>query len=132
MDKFGNIEDPVFSPRLIAMFKPLPTHSLRASYNRAFQSPSVVNNYLDQPIIGTGAWTSARSTPALPLLGAAGPVIQPIVTRPFPLIVNNIGNANLKEQSLTPTSSPTPAPSARRRRWGSRSTRTRPTTASTS
>jgi outer membrane receptor for ferrienterochelin and colicins len=99
VDKFGNIEDPVFSPRLMVMFKPLATHSLRASYNRAFQSPSVVNNYLNQPIIGRVLDFRALA-PALPLLGAAGPVIQPIVTRPFPLIVNNIGNANLKEQSI--------------------------------
>ena len=50
VDKFGNLEDPVFSPRLAAMFKPGPAHAIRLSYNRAFRSPSVINNYIDVPI----------------------------------------------------------------------------------
>lgn len=50
VDKFGNLEDPVFSPRLAAIFKPAPDHALRISYNRAFRSPSVINNYIDVPI----------------------------------------------------------------------------------
>jgi outer membrane receptor protein involved in Fe transport len=99
VDKFGNIEDPVFSPRIMVMYKPLQMHSFRVSYNRAFQSPSVVNNYLNQPIIGTVVDLRALS-PALPLLGPAGALIAPIVTRPFPLIVNNVGNPSLKEQSI--------------------------------
>jgi outer membrane receptor protein involved in Fe transport len=49
-DKFGNLDDWVFSPRVSVMFKPAPDHSLRASYNRAFRSPSTINNYLDQNI----------------------------------------------------------------------------------
>jgi outer membrane receptor protein involved in Fe transport len=40
VDKFGNIDDPVFSPRVSVMFKPTPEQSIRASYNRAFVSPS--------------------------------------------------------------------------------------------
>jgi outer membrane receptor protein involved in Fe transport len=99
VDKFGNLDDAVFSPRINLMFKPEPSHSFRVSYNRAFQSPSVVNNYLNQPIIGRVLDFSALA-PALPLLGPAGALIQPLVTRPFPLIVNNVGNPNLKEQSL--------------------------------
>ena len=47
VDKFGNIEDPVFSPRLTAMYQPLRGHSLRAGFNRAFRSPSTFNNYLE-------------------------------------------------------------------------------------
>ena len=50
VDKFGNLEDPVFSPRLTAMFKPTPAHAFRISYNRAFRSPSVINNSIDVPI----------------------------------------------------------------------------------
>ena len=50
VDKFGNIEDPVFSPRVTAIFKPTPAHAFRASFNRAFRSPSVINNYLDVTI----------------------------------------------------------------------------------
>ena len=45
VDKFGNLDDPVFSPRLAALYKLLPDHSLRVSFNRAFRSPSVINNY---------------------------------------------------------------------------------------
>lgn len=52
VDKFGNLEDPIFSPRVSAMYKPTPSHSIRASYNRAFRSPSVINNYLDLSIKG--------------------------------------------------------------------------------
>ena len=51
VDKFGNLSDPVFSPRLAAAFKPAAGHSLRVSYNRAFRSPSVINNYLDIAIV---------------------------------------------------------------------------------
>ena len=50
VDKFGNLGDPVFSPRLAAIFKPARDHALRISYNRAFRSPSVINNYIDVPI----------------------------------------------------------------------------------
>ena len=51
MDKFGNLEDPVFSPRLAATFKPAADHAVRVSFNRAFRSPSVTNNYLDTSIV---------------------------------------------------------------------------------
>ena len=50
VDKFGNLDDAVFSPRISVMYKPGARHSIRLSYNRAFRSPSVVNNYLDQDI----------------------------------------------------------------------------------
>ena len=40
VDKFGNIEDPVFSPRLAAILQPVANQSLRLSFNRAFRSPS--------------------------------------------------------------------------------------------
>ncbi|HEY7512297.1 MAG TPA: TonB-dependent receptor [Vicinamibacteria bacterium] len=99
VDKFGNLDDPVFSPRITAIFKPHQAHAFRLGYSRAFQSPSSVNNFLDQPIIGTVVDLRAL-TPALPLLGPAGGLIQPLVVRPWPLIVNNVGNPNLKEQSL--------------------------------
>src|SRR5438034_508726 len=47
VDKFGNLEKAVFSPRITAMYKPLASHSIRVSFNRAFRAPSVINNYLD-------------------------------------------------------------------------------------
>ncbi|HET8646396.1 MAG TPA: TonB-dependent receptor, partial [Vicinamibacteria bacterium] len=93
VDKFGNIEDPVFSPRVTAMFKPGPRHSIRASYNRAFRSPSSVNNFLDQRIVVLTPDLSALR-PFLP------PPLQPFATR-LPLVVNNVGNPGLKEEALT-------------------------------
>jgi len=92
LDKFGNLPDPVFSPRIAAVFKVLPDQSLRVSYNRAFRSPSVINNYLEIPII---VQTDLR----------------PIgIPAPFNLIVNAVGSkipingvaqTDLTEESLT-------------------------------
>jgi outer membrane receptor protein involved in Fe transport len=92
VDKFGNLDDPVFSPRVSVMFKPTPDHSIRASYNRAFVSPSFINNYLDQNIEFPQV---IDLTPLKPLLGPAGALVPP----PFFLTVNAFGNPNMKEQS---------------------------------
>ena len=92
VDKFGNIEDPVFSPRLSIMFKPTPDHSVRASYNRAFVSPSFINNYLNQNIQFP---QPVDLTPLRPLLGPAGALVPP----PFLLTVNAFGNSEMREQS---------------------------------
>jgi iron complex outermembrane receptor protein len=73
IDKFGNLPDPVFSPRLSATFKVTPDHAIRGSYNRAFRSPSVINNYLD--------------------LGIVTPVnLAPLLPTPFPLLVKAVGS----------------------------------------
>ena len=49
VDKFGNLDEPRSSRRgCPRIFKLAPDHSLRVSFNRAFQSPSVVNNYLER------------------------------------------------------------------------------------
>jgi outer membrane receptor protein involved in Fe transport len=47
IDKFDVIDDPVFSPRVAVIFKPMPDHAIRVSYNKAFRSPSLINNFLD-------------------------------------------------------------------------------------
>jgi outer membrane receptor protein involved in Fe transport len=47
VDKFGNLDKAVFSPRVALTFKPTPDQSLRISFNKAFRSPSLINNYLD-------------------------------------------------------------------------------------
>ena len=102
VDKFGNIDGPVFSPRLAAIFKPLDNHAIRVSFNRAFRSPSVVNNYLDISIVVPTDLSGL--TPLLP------PVLQPAVAQPFPLVVRAVGSrlpigglaqSELKEESLT-------------------------------
>lgn len=95
VDKFGNLDDPVFSPRVSVMFKPGPSHSIRASFNRAFRSPSVVNNFLLQSIL--------NPTPVdlRPLALALPPPLRPLVpTEPFLLRVVTFGNPGLKEESL--------------------------------
>ena len=78
------------------MFKPTPDHSFRVSFNRAFRSPSVINNYLDQNIFEPAVdRPRARSAPLLP----AGPAAA-VPREPFFLIVNDFGNTDLKEEHI--------------------------------
>lgn len=102
IDKFGNIEDPVFSPRLTAIYQPVTEHAVRFGFNRAFRSPSTVNNYLDIALV-----TPVDLRGLAPLLP---PPLQPAVANPFPLVVRAIGSelpigstpqARLAEESLT-------------------------------
>jgi iron complex outermembrane receptor protein len=92
LDKFGNLPDPVFSPRVAAVFKVADDQSLRVSFNRAFRSPSVINNFVQIPIVVP---TDLR---------AIG------IPQPFNLVVNAVGSkipingvpqADLTEESLT-------------------------------
>ena len=92
VDKFGNIDSAVFSPRVSVMFKPTPTHSIRASFNRAFVSPSFINNYLNQDIQFPQV---VDLTPLKPLIGPAAALVPP----PFFPTVNAFGNSEMKEQS---------------------------------
>ena len=84
VDKFGNLSDPVFSPRLAATFKPAPNHGIRFSFNRAFRSPSVTNNYLDTAIVVPTDLSGLA--PLLP------PSLKPAVATPFPLTVQAVGS----------------------------------------
>jgi outer membrane receptor protein involved in Fe transport len=90
VDKFGNLEDPVFSPRVSVMFKPAPSHSIRASFNRAFRAPSTINNYLDLAI-------TSLTSQLIPLTRLFPP---PPGASPFFLRVVGVGNTGLKEESL--------------------------------
>jgi outer membrane receptor for ferrienterochelin and colicins len=101
VDKFGNLDDPAFSPRLAAIFKPAPDHAIRASFNRAFRSPSVINQFLEVAIVAP-----ADLRGLAPFLGP----LAPLVARPFPLTVRAVGSelpigsraqTPLKEESLT-------------------------------
>lgn len=93
VDKFSVIDKAVFSPRLAAIFQPGHEQSFRLSFNKAFRSPSVINNSLQietvQPVDLRGL------APLLP------PPLRPAVANPFPLIVEIAGDPNLKEESLT-------------------------------
>jgi len=94
VDKFGNLSDAFFSPRVSLMFKPLPSHSVRLSFNRAFRAPSDINNFLSQEILAPRVIDLRPLGPLLP------PPLRPFVAAPFLLVVNNVGNTNLKAQSL--------------------------------
>jgi len=92
VDKFGNLDDPAFSPRVTAIFKPTPSHALRLSFNKAFRSPSVVNNFLETTIVNP-----VDLSPLAPFLP---PPLQPAVATPFPLVVGAEGDPDLKKESL--------------------------------
>ncbi|HEX6373761.1 MAG TPA: TonB-dependent receptor [Longimicrobium sp.] len=47
VDTHSALPDPVFSPRAALVFKPREGHALRVSYNRAFTTPSSLNQFLD-------------------------------------------------------------------------------------
>ena len=51
VDKFANLDDAVFSPRLALIVKPQADHAIRLSFNRAFRAPSLINNYLQTSIV---------------------------------------------------------------------------------
>ena len=85
IDRFDFIDNVVFSPRTAFVIKPRENHALRVSYNRAYRSPSVINNFLDVTIIE-------------PInLGAFSPLLA---GRIYPLPVQSVGNVDLKEQSV--------------------------------
>ena len=102
IDKFGNIDDPAFSPRLTAIYQPTRNHSVRVSYNRAFRSPSTINNFLDIALV--------NPTDLSGLAILLPPALHPAIAAPFPLVVEAVGSevpigtttrTTLKEESLT-------------------------------
>jgi iron complex outermembrane receptor protein len=82
VDRFDYIDDFVFSPRTTLMIKPQDNHTFRVSYNRAYRSPSVINNHLNL-IIAEPISLAALGGPAL-----------------YALPINITGNTDLEEQSL--------------------------------
>jgi iron complex outermembrane receptor protein len=47
LDYHSRLEDPVFSPRVALVFKPVENQNFRITYNRAFSTPSTNNLFLD-------------------------------------------------------------------------------------
>lgn len=89
VDKFDVIDGLVFSPRLAVVVKPLPDHAVRLSYNKAFRSPSLINNYLDVTIINQLNFAQ---------LASINPAFTQFGTFNFP--VTATGNEALKEESI--------------------------------
>lgn len=61
IDDHSALPDPIFSPRAGLVFRPAEGHAFRATFNRAFSTPSSLNQFLD---LGT-----ASPIPELALLG---------------------------------------------------------------
>lgn len=91
VDRFDYIDDFVFSPRTTFMIKPQENQTFRISYNRAYRSPSVINNHLNlviaQPIDIRGLAVAIGLPPTA-------------VPNPYQLPINITGNPDLTEQSL--------------------------------
>jgi len=49
-DKFNFVDEVVFSPRAVAVFKPSPRHTIRAGFNRAQGAPSQLQVNIDFPV----------------------------------------------------------------------------------
>ncbi len=47
MDRFDFVDNFVFSPRVAFLMKPDTNQTFRVSYNKAYRSPSVINNFID-------------------------------------------------------------------------------------
>jgi iron complex outermembrane receptor protein len=84
VDKFSNLDHAVFSPRLAAILKPSATQSIRLSFNKAFRSPSLINNYID-----THTFVPVNLSALAPLLP---PPLQGLVAQPFNLLVHSAGS----------------------------------------
>lgn len=85
VDKLDFLDHAVFSPRVAFLIKPNADHTFRLSYNRAYRSPSVINEFLNVTIVE-------------PInLGLFSPQLA---GRIYPLPVLSAGNQNLKETSL--------------------------------
>jgi iron complex outermembrane receptor protein len=85
VDRFDYLDHFVFSPRVSFLIKPDENQTFRVSYNRAYRSPSVINNFLDVTL----------SEPIN--LGLFTPLLNGVI---YPLPVKSIGNQNLDQTSL--------------------------------
>ena len=85
VDKFSSIDSAVFSPRVAVVVKPAADQSVRASYNRAFRAPSMVNNQLSTVV--------ATAIPLGLINAGYGSAIYQLPT-------TATGNLDLKEESI--------------------------------
>ncbi|HYT75935.1 MAG TPA: TonB-dependent receptor [Vicinamibacterales bacterium] len=88
VDRFDYLDTAVFSPRVAFLIKPEENQTFRLSYNRAYRSPSVINNFLQVTI--------AEPIDLTPFAG-----LNPAVRgRIYPLPVLSVGNTGLKVTSV--------------------------------
>ena len=88
LDRFDYLDSVVFSPRVTFMVKPEEHQTFRVSYNRAYRSPSVINNFLDVTIV-----QPIDLTP----FSALNPALK---GRIYLLPVQSVGNQDLKETAV--------------------------------
>ncbi len=84
-DYFSNLEDINFSPRAALIWSPVPGHSFKASFSRAFRAPSAVENFMELSFVAA----------YIPL-----DAFDPSLTEPFPLVVNMYGNPDLTAETI--------------------------------
>ncbi len=96
----------VVSPRTTIMYSPTETSTIRASYNRAFRAPSMINNFLDVTVT-----SAAVVDPNLFYLGLVGAGLVPpgvpcefVLTTCTPFLqvlpVQAVGNPLVTEEKL--------------------------------
>ena len=76
VDKFGNLSDPKFSPRIAFLVKPAENHSVTLSYNRAFRAPSFINNALQDKYRQPGGPERPRAAPAAGAAAGGRPAVS--------------------------------------------------------
>ena len=64
VDDHDALPDPVFSPRAALVFKPVEGQSFRATFNRAFSTPTSLNQFLDLPTSVPDQATDPRNAAA--------------------------------------------------------------------
>jgi iron complex outermembrane receptor protein len=85
VDRFDFLDNFVLSPRTTFMVKPSENQQFRVSYNRAYRSPSVINNFLDITVVEPVN------------LGAFSPALA---GRIYPLPIRSFGKEDLKEEKM--------------------------------
>jgi len=90
LDKFTSIDNVVFSPRVSLLAKADEANTFRVSYNRAFRSPSMINNNLQVTIANPLPLTGSLA-PFAPFFGGASAYLVP---------TDALGNPDLTEEHL--------------------------------
>ncbi len=85
IDKYDVLSDPVLSPRVAFLIKPMPEATFRLSYSRAYRAPSLFQNHLDTVV--ANRMDLGLLNPAL----AGNYYFFPVAGK---------GNLDLKEQTL--------------------------------